>query len=194
MRYPIFTYLGFLYFAFTPATLNILHEIFLVTIYNINYNIIFVLQVKRKNKYLSIQPKWKKNHFKHMGTQSNKASTISSMPSDKLRLLEQEILLPTGPQSSSSLPELDISVDLYSKASTISASKSQVERMSVTSVEIPSLFSGLSDIVEAAKKEGIFYSEFSTTSTSKSQVVRYCNLIILVSLVYTLSLKQSNYQ
>jgi hypothetical protein len=127
----------------------------------------------QKKEQISFHPaKMEKNQFKHPGIQSKKASTISSVPSDKLKLLEQEVLLPTRPKSSNSLPNLDSISDLCSQVTTSSASKSQVERMSEKSGEIPSLFSGLSDIVEAAEKEGIFYSEFSTTSTSKSQVVR----------------------
>ena len=116
-----------------------------------------------------------KHLFKHQGTQSNKASTISSVPSDKLKFFEQVFLLPTGPQSSNSLPKLGSLSDLSSHVSTTSASKNQFERMSLISGETPpSLFSGLSGLEEPSPSEieGIFDSSVSTTSTSKSQTVR----------------------
>jgi hypothetical protein len=117
------------------------------------------------------------NHFKHPGMQWDNVSTISSMSSNRLKLFEQEVLMSTGPQSSNSLPNLDSISDLSCHVSTISASKSQVGKMSVISGKTPSLFSGLSLLIEAAEKEGIFDSSVSTTSTSKSQKVRKCNHI-----------------
>ena len=116
-----------------------------------------------------------KHLFKHPGTQSNKASTISSVPSDKLKFLEQVLLLPTGPQSSNSLPNLGSISDLCSQVTTVSSSKSQVGGMSLISGETPpSLFSGLSGLEEPSPSEieGIFDSSVSTTSTSKSPTVR----------------------
>ncbi len=103
------------------------------------------------------------------------------MPSNQLKLFEQEVLLTRGPQSSNSLAKLDISVDLSSKASTISTSKSQVEKMSVTSGKTPSLFSGLSGLEEPSSSEieYIFDSAVSSTSTSKSQTVRSYNHIFI---------------
>jgi hypothetical protein len=117
------------------------------------------------------------NHLKHLGIQSKKSSTISSMPSDKLKFLEQEVLLPTGPESSNSLPKLDSISDLCSQATTVSSSKSQVGGMSVISGETPSLLSGLSGLEEPSPSEieAIFDSSVSTTSASKSQTVRYYN-------------------
>ncbi len=114
------------------------------------------------------------NHFKHPGTQSNKASTISSVPSDKLKLLEQEVLLPKDPQSSNSLPKLDNISDLGSQVTTVSSPKSQVGGLSVISGETPSLLSGLSGLEEPSSSvvECIFDSSVSTTSTSKSPTVR----------------------
>jgi hypothetical protein len=115
-----------------------------------------------------------KHLFKHPGTQSNKASTISSVPSDKLKFLEQVFLLPTGPQSSNSLPKLENISDLSSHVSTTSASKNQFERMSLISGETLSLLSGLSGLEEPSPSEieAIFNSSVSTTSASKSQVGR----------------------
>jgi hypothetical protein len=114
------------------------------------------------------------NHFTHPGIQSRKSSTISSMPSDKLKLLEQEVLMSTGPQSSNSLPKLGSLSDLSSHVSTTSASKNQFERMSLISGETPSLLSGLSGLEEPSPSEieAIFNSSVSTTSASKSQTVR----------------------
>jgi hypothetical protein len=115
-----------------------------------------------------------KTHFKHPGTQSNKASTISSVPSDKLKLLEQEVLLPTGPQSSNSLPDLVSFTELSGQVPSISESKNQVERMSVMSGETPSSISGgsaLADLIQQTEKEGIFDLVFSITSSSNSQEV-----------------------
>jgi hypothetical protein len=114
------------------------------------------------------------NHFKHPGTQFNKASTISSVPSDKLKFLEHVLLLPTGPQSSNSLPNLGSISDLCSQVTTVSSSKSQVGGMSVISGETPSLLSGLSGLEDPSPSEieAIFNSSVSTTSASKSQTVR----------------------
>ncbi len=112
------------------------------------------------------------NHFKHPGMPWDKASTISSIPSNQLQLLEQEVLMSTGPQSCNSLPKLGSISDLCSQVTTVSSSKSQVGKMSVISGKTPSLFSGLSLLIETAEKEGIFDSSVSTTSTSKSPTVR----------------------
>ena len=96
------------------------------------------------------------------------------MPSNQLKLLEQEVLLPTGPQSSKSLPKLDNISDISTQVTSVSGSKSQVEKMSVISGETPSLFSGLSGLEEPSPSEieGIFDSSVSTTSASKGQTVR----------------------
>jgi hypothetical protein len=106
--------------------------------------------------------------------QFDSSSTISSVPSDKLKHLEQEVLLPTGPQSSKSLPKLDNISDILTQVTSVLGSKNQVERMSEISGKTPSLFSGLSQLEDPTplEIEGIFDSSVSTTSASKRQVGR----------------------
>jgi hypothetical protein len=139
--------------------------------FSMEYNKIFLyISGQKQLQVLEDTTSREENNFKHPGMQWEKASTISSMSSNQLKLLEQEVLVP-GPQSSNSLPDLGSITELSGPVTSISGSKSQVERMSVVS----SLFFGLSDIVEAAEKEGFFNSSLSTTSASKSQTVRYYN-------------------
>jgi hypothetical protein len=114
----------------------------------------------------------KENNFKHQAIQTTKSLSASSLPSDKLIQVEEQVLSPTGPPSSNCLPDLGTISDISSKVLTISPSKSQVGKMSQISGETPSVFSGLSDFVEAAEKEGIFNSSMSIISSSNSQAVR----------------------
>jgi hypothetical protein len=169
--FNIFTFQIQLIFTLCPYSLPNLR-------FPIEYNKIFLyISGKKQHLVLENTTSREENHFKHPGMQCDSSSTISSVPSGKLRLLEQEVLLPTGPQSSNSLPNLYSISELSGPVTSISASKSQVGRMSVISGKTPSLFSGLSLLIEAAEKEGIFDSSASSTSTSKSQKVRKYNLI-----------------
>jgi hypothetical protein len=138
--------------------------------------IIYYFCTAGQNKVqISFHPaKMEKTHFKHPQTQSNKASTISSISSNQLKLLEQEFLLPTGPHNSNSLPDLGSISDLCSQMTTTSGSKSQVGRISVMSGETPSSILGgsaLADLIQQTEKEGLFDISFSIASSLNSQKV-----------------------
>ncbi len=136
---------------------------------------------KKQHLVLEDTTSREENHFKHPGMQWDNASTISSLPSNQLKLFEQEVLLTKGPQSSNSLPNLGSISELSGPVTSISASKSQAGKMSVTSGKTPSLFSGLSGLEEPSSSEieCIFNSSVSSTSTSKSQTVRSYNHIFI---------------